>query len=396
MKRIALSTLISALVSAPKVFAQIIPTTGIEFSGLFSQAIFMFVLFYGFIMILVGWVYKHTKDRPVEVVPIQPKTLAILGGISGIFVALTPTGLVPPELSTPFYTIVGAMLFIMFIGVVMDIAVFRGKEKESPEEAAYDIVAGAGLRTTSRMARATGRAERMEVEEMDTLRRALLFIEKHPRVRQALELTFDDNAKYQEQLQKKFGRKIKIVDELRNLYKEARYSFAEEQGLTDLAAADILLEEGLAKIKSQDVEGLGEVGNMRVALRKIINAVGEERPKLEKKKGEEVHILEYLIPNIRTMVVEIEKDIVAHKNPKTESAAADLKLKQELRNGLRELESLLRRLMEEIISEAHYLASEGQLVGKMKKVNKQIYKGEVTEERAKQLKAENPYFTPKK
>src|SRR3989344_1395323 len=181
MKRIALSTLISALVSAPKVFAQIIPTTGIEFSGLFSQAIFMFVLFYGFIMILVGWVYKHTKDRPVEVVPIQPKTLAILGGISGIFVALTPTGLVPPELSTPFYTIVGAMLFIMFIGVVMDIAVFRGKEKESPEEAAYDIVAGAGLRTTSRMARATGRAERMEVEEMDTLRRALLFIEKRPR-----------------------------------------------------------------------------------------------------------------------------------------------------------------------------------------------------------------------
>ena len=379
MKRIVLPAAFSFLAGIAAAFAQAIPTTTADFSALFNQAIFMFVLFYGFIMILVGWVYMHTKNRPVEVVPIQPKTLAILGGISGVFVVLAPTGLIPEELSTPFFMLVGAMLFIMFIGVIMDIAVFRGKEKEAPEEAAADIVAAAGLRGTRQEARVEAAEEKEELEEEDTLKKIVRFLHVHPKTREFLEGVF---SAHQKEFSAKYKKEIpSLMGEIHALYKESRDTLAQEKGATELEAADILIAKGEAMIQAHEsddklqAEMKKELRYIKTSVGRIINAIKLESEKLELKKNEEQHILEDIMVIVRATVGTVETELkTLGTHPKGHET--EIRVKREQLASLIEFEKLLEKLTSEIILEEHYLAQQRALREKMKRMESKIYRKE--------------------
>ncbi len=390
MKRIALPAVLSSLAGMPAVFAQgfVLPTTGAEFSGLFSQAIFAFILFYGLIMIMVGWVYKHTKDRPVEVVPVQPKTLAILGGISGIFVALTPTGLIPPELSSPFFMLVGAMLFIMFLGVAMDIAVFRGKEKESPEEAATYILGKSGVRATRQEAKLAGLEEKEELEEEDTLMKIVKFLHNRPHTRNILETLFTEH-------KKEFGDKVKqdatLVQLLGDMYRESKAALAEQKGVEELEAADILLQRGEAIIQAHEKDPKlrqqlkTELTYIKKSTRRIVEAVKAERDKLKMKKGEEEHILESIILLVDRTIKTYEANI---KNLRATKNKQALEGQERILNELIDFDKLLRKLVQEIIAEEHYLAEEEAIAQKMRRIGKKVYGKAESAEEVKEAKEE--------
>ncbi|HIJ98432.1 TPA: hypothetical protein H1005_00620, partial [archaeon] len=137
-----------------------------------------------------------------------------------------------------------------------------------------------------------------------------------------------------------------------------------------------------------------ELSFTRRTINRIKEAIEAGEITLEKEKTEEYHFLEILAIYVRQAIVESEREInqlEATPRKGDPDYETSLKTHKELRKELAKFEDILKRLIDEIVYEAHLLSEDTALVSKMKRVNRQVYGKEYKQQMKQEIRAESRF-----